>query len=519
MLVAPARATATSLVASLLAATLVACTAARSARPHSDAPDAASMDAAVAVLDDASADAWNAPLLDVLETPSEDADPAPDAAAPPDASAPADASAPECRDDAECGPNRGCRSGLCRNECVLGVWCGTAASGAICAGGLCVECRTDVDCASGRERCDTARSICTERAVDTTRTRFGIFYSTWHCRAARSRPVHDISEVLAGRQAWGDYGDFHYWGRPEAGYYCPSEADAILRHHAELLRDAGIDFVFFDATNHAYVDARSDDTRGMILEPLDRLLAVWSTVPGAPRVVPWVPVVGDHESASTYTVDAILARLGAYPGIQFEYLGRPLLLITENEQYPVDATREAELARSYTVRRMWGVYREDGAPWSFMQRCQEAPTSPEPCMQRVATRDGSIEQITVAAAYQETFMNVSTATPKHQGLTFRRQFERVFDWPETPIVTITGWNEWIAQRQPCGHPACPCSAYPDGCFIDQWDVEYSRDIEPGANVMGDYYYRLMAACISLFRSGARCDAAHAADTCCRAWSP
>ena len=39
------------------------------------------------------------------------------------------------------------------------------------------------------------------------------------------------------------------------------------------------------------------------------------------------------------------------------------------------------------------------------------------------------------------------------------------------------------------------------------------------NPMGDYYYQLMRACILLYRSGARCDAAHAGDLCCRAYAP
>jgi hypothetical protein len=382
-----------------------------------------------------------------------------------------------------------------------------------------VECEDDADCDSPGQQCDTSRSVCEDRPFDPSLAKFGIFYNTWHCIAANATPVHDISLVLAGLQGWGDHGVFHYWDRPAAGYYCLSQNDAVLQQHAELLRDAGLDFVFIDATNHAYVDARSHDTPGMILAPLDRMLAVWSAVPGAPRIVPWVPVVEAEESASVYTVDAMLTRLGAYPGMQLEYLGKPLVLITENEQYPVNATREAALATDYTVRRMWALYPDDGAPWSFLQPCQASPTSAEPCAQRVAVNGAGIEQISISVAYQQTYMNVPTATPKHRGLTFRKQFERAFDWPETPIITITGWNEWIAQRQPCGHPACPCSTYPDGCFIDQWDLEYSRDIEAGDNEMGDYYYRLMRACIALFRAGDRCDAAHANDLCCRDWTP
>ena len=33
--------------------------------------------------------------------------------------------------------------------------------------------------------------------------------------------------------------------------------------------------------------------------------------------------------------------------------------------------------------------------------------------------------------------------------------------------------------------------------------------------MGDYYDRLAKGCIALFRRGARCDAAHANDNCCK----
>ena len=38
------------------------------------------------------------------------------------------------------------------------------------------------------------------------------------------------------------------------------------------------------------------------------MLAVWSQVQGAPKIVPWVPVPGDHPDPNTYTVDALLAR-------------------------------------------------------------------------------------------------------------------------------------------------------------------------------------------------------------------
>ena len=138
----------------------------------------------------------------------------------------------------------------------------------------------------------------------------------------------------------------------------------------------------------------------------------------------------------------------------------------------------------------------------------------------LSTNEGVVEQIPISVAYQATFMSVtSTATPKHRGLTFRRQFNTLMLHPETPIATITGWNEWISGRRPCdSHPSCPCSEHPHGCFTDEWDVEYSRDIEPARNEMGDFYYRLMAACIELFREGGICDGSRPDHLCCRPWS-
>jgi hypothetical protein len=32
-------------------------------------------------------------------------------------------------------------------------------------------------------------------------------------------------------------------------------------------------------------------TREMVIDPFAKLLEVWSTIPGAPKVVPWVPVI------------------------------------------------------------------------------------------------------------------------------------------------------------------------------------------------------------------------------------
>lgn len=60
------------------------------------------------------------------------------------------------------------------------------------------------------------------------------------------------------------------------------------------------------------------------------------------------------------------------------------------------------------------------------------------------------------------------------------------------IVFITGFNEWIAQRQPTQEES-PI------IFVDCADENNSRDIEPSAGVLGDNYYLQMVNYIAKFK--------------------
>ena len=80
-----------------------------------------------------------------------------------------------------------------------------------------------------------------------------------------------------------------------------------------------------------------------------------------------------------------------------------------------------------------------------------------------------------------------------QGLYFTEQSQRALEI-EPPFVFITGWNEWIAQRFTskkdevfAGLP----QKTGDTTFVDQFNEEFSRDIEPVNGAIGDnYLYQL-----------------------------
>lgn len=341
-------------------------------------------------------------------------------------------------------------------------------------------------------------------------TQFGILYEPWHC-LVEGRPIYDISEYLAGRQALGPQPELHWWGKPAAGYYCLSDNDELLRLHAIQLARAGIDFVAVDFSNH---DSLSYEYVNIeYLEPLRHLLTVWSRISEAPKVVPFFQVT---PSGDFYA--EVLKRLQQYPDMMFQFRGKPLELIVANPLVPIDAKKRSELDKTFTTRSMW----DDGskAEWYFISRCQAGFLESKatlPCNRPVGKKDGQIEEIPVAAAFQRDYMsNPATAVPRFGGQTFLRQMARLDDFKDPPpIVFILGWNQWFAQRI-CAKrdlspdPECRFGGAPtvhgNPVFTDEFSQEYSNDLEPGGQ-MGDTYYRLLACEVNrrkLSRSDVKC---------------
>ena len=75
----------------------------------------------------------------------------------------------------------------------------------------------------------------------------GIFYYIWHGQHGTAGPF-DISQILLGKQEYGPVHLFHHWSEPLFGYYLPND-EWVVRRHAQMLKDAGIDVIIFDATN------------------------------------------------------------------------------------------------------------------------------------------------------------------------------------------------------------------------------------------------------------------------------
>jgi len=152
----------------------------------------------------------------------------------------------------------------------------------------------------------------------------GIFYFLWHGAHVSGGP-YDITKVLAAdpdamhkpdSPLWGPLGANHHWGESLFGYYL-SDDDYVLRKHAQMLSDAGVDVVIFDVTNQ--FTYRSSYMA---------LLKSWSEVRAAggrtPQVAFLTPFWDPERVVRSLYAD--LYGPGHYRDLWFRWDGKPLIL-------------------------------------------------------------------------------------------------------------------------------------------------------------------------------------------------
>ena len=152
----------------------------------------------------------------------------------------------------------------------------------------------------------------------------GLFYFLWHGAHIQGGPF-DVTRILAtdpdamqkpGSPLWGPLHAPHHWGESLFGYYLTQD-EGVLRKHAQMLADAGVDVVIFDVTNQI---TYRDDYRA--------LLRVWSEMrrlgnrtPQVAFLTPfWDPVKVTRELWR----DLYSSTL--HRDLWFQWEGKPLLL-------------------------------------------------------------------------------------------------------------------------------------------------------------------------------------------------
>lgn len=308
----------------------------------------------------------------------------------------------------------------------------------------------------------------------------GICYSAWFNPVVKKdKPIHNISEILKENPTnpkWGPLHAFHYWSEPAIGYY-RSDNMEVIRHHMKLLSAAQIDFIVLDNTNMSskWPDAYKKEMVGDSYRAFfETLKAMKQEGLNPPHVVIWCPSEVAGEMVPYYSNPA-------YQDL-FLYWDdghglKPLLITT-------DAPKE-DLKKQFTVRKMWGLQPKLAEKeWSFLQRYP----------QNLGKNGETIEQVSITTALQETYMTAKNAIGRRGGKTFQEQWQRAFE-VRPKFITLTWWNEWIAQQ---------FEVKGKTMFVDNYNREFSRDIEPMKGGHADLYYKFMVAYIDAYKKRQAC---------------
>lgn len=320
----------------------------------------------------------------------------------------------------------------------------------------------------------------------------GVFYFLW----LRLNQVYDNSQILSNnpdaRQTnasppWGPIHAFHFWGEPLFGYY-RSDDPWILRRHAALLSDAGVDFLVFDTTNALIY---GDVVMGLcdIFEQQRQL----------GEHVPQIAFMVNTQAGETAEkIYELLYKPNRYPQLWFRWQGKPLLLCD-----PSQASKE--ISEFFTLRKAhwpfelvnthnaWHWEATYPQVYSYDQDSSRPEQVNVSVGQNLHQKTGGVEMMSTGWARGRSFHegHVDPRPDAYQyGLNFEEQWQRAIDL-DPNVVFITGWNEWIAMQlnQKQG-PAV---------FCDQFNLEFSRDVEMMKGGYGDNYYMQMAANIRRFK--------------------
>jgi hypothetical protein len=345
------------------------------------------------------------------------------------------------------------------------------------------------------------REIGTQEEYGISRTgTVGIFYFTWlgahgydvhedhnevqHPKSTDINSPYDISKMLrenASNPQYGPVHAFHHWGEPHFGYYVSTD-EWVIEKHVQLIADAGVDVMITDMTNgYTY------------LPTLETLCRVMMRMRAQGRTTPQLACMISAAPANTLQqlYDGFYAK-GLYRELWFEWKGRPLVLCP-------DENLSTTCRSFFTIRRAWfdsnrnGWFGDGKDKWTWGDYYPQKYGWHE--------NAGKAEEISVAVATHPT-SNIGRSYSKGsqpatlqsgKGLFFDEQWERALE-VDPEFVFITGWNEWVAMRftdgatgSMCGKPIKQGDTY----FVDQYNEEYSRDIEPMRGGFGDNYYYQM----------------------------
>ncbi|MDR0328374.1 MAG: hypothetical protein LBI05_08780 [Planctomycetaceae bacterium] len=189
----------------------------------------------------------------------------------------------------------------------------------------------------------------------------GMFYFLWTGRHGDQGPF-DISKILAADSdaiqkpdspLWGPVSVFHHWGEPLFDYYV-GEDEFVLRKHAQMLGDAGVDVIIFDVTNQL--------TYPESYLPLCKVFSESKRLGNKVPQIAFLTPFGQPEKVVRELWNNLYSK-GEYADLWFRWKGKPLILAdpalsvhVQNRyqlptQIPAEATAQQSVGQTFTTTK------------------------------------------------------------------------------------------------------------------------------------------------------------------------
>ena len=284
-------------------------------------------------------------------------------------------------------------------------------------------------------------------------------------------------------------GQAHWWGEPLWGYY-NSIDEWVLRKQMQMITMAGVDFIFFDHTNAVIYD-------DVVLQVAKVITEMQKEGWNPPKMVSYT------HSRSFQTVRGLynlLYKPGRYPDSWYYYEGKPLIIAyTDPDDDKQEASSRGDSSYDPGVldAEILDFFHFFKPNWPFDPTYPNGFTWIEWKFPQPYHSESKMMNVTVAShpmvpmSFSLTRANWTNwgrgwspslrqniSEDVDKGTFFQAEWDEAIK-ADPPMVSVGGWNEWIAYKQLFDGEYMLCDAA---------SKEYSRDIEPMKGGYQDAFY-------------------------------
>ena len=333
----------------------------------------------------------------------------------------------------------------------------------------------------------------------------GIFYFLWLTESVPKAPwtdgPYDLMKLLdklpeeelkdvesSNNELWPQAeGTMVFWGEPLYGYYVTRDP-WVIRRHMQLLVDAGVDFLVFDTTNNVTYPR---EVRAIC----DVMLQMRAEGGRTPQITFMINTKADETAEKLWKE---VYNTGKYDELLLQLEGKPLLVgdpaVIKNEEIKQKLTlRRAHWPfKMINTEKAWHWEAAYPQPYGWATDPEKAEQVNVSVAQNLSRQpDAHVENMSSGWARGRSFQKgkLEEDLATDEGRNFAEQWTRAYEL-DPDFVMVTGWNEWIAGRWKRGAKHV---------FVDQFNREYSRDIEPMKGGHLDNYYLQMVEGIRRYK--------------------